>query len=181
MAKGLQLKEIGEHFKEKLSKIKLCLFDVDGILTDGRVLWMGEEIGFNRQFHIRDGYGFKLLAGAGIEVGIITGGESLGVEKRFEQLGVKYVYMGKEDKRQAYQDVLEKTGLKDEEVLYMGDEFFDMPILAKVGFAATVPNASEEVREIVDYTTVTEAGYGCAREVIDILRHARGMTPPIEY
>ena len=181
MAKGLQLKEIGDHFKEKLSKIKLCLFDVDGILTDGRVLWMGDEIGFNRQFHIRDGYGLKLLAAAGIEVGIITGGDSLGVVKRFEQLGVKHIYMGNEDKRSAYEDILKKTGLDHEQVLYMGDEFFDLPILVKVGFSATVPNASEEVREVVDYVTVTEAGYGCAREVIDILRHANNITPPIEY
>lgn len=181
MGKGLQLKEIGEHFKDKLSQIKLCLFDVDGILTDGRVFWMGEEIGFNRQFHIRDGYGFKLLVKAGIEVGIITGGDSLSVVKRFEQLGVKHIYMGNEDKRQAYQDVLEKTGLKENEVLYMGDEFFDLPILVNCGFSATVPNASEEVREAVDYVTVTEAGYGCAREVIDILRHSRGIKPPVEY
>ncbi len=181
MSKGLKLREIGEHFSAKLSKIKLCLFDVDGILTDGKVTWMGEQLGFNRSFHVRDIYGLKILQQAGIEVGIITGGDSAAIHVGFEMLGIKYVYTGKEDKRGAFKDVLEKTGVSAEETLYMGDEFFDLPILKQVGFSATVPNASEEIRDAVDYITVCPAGEASAREVIDILRYAQGIEPKVEY
>jgi 3-deoxy-D-manno-octulosonate 8-phosphate phosphatase (KDO 8-P phosphatase) len=181
MTKPLQLRDLAELYKEKLQKIKICLFDVDGILTDGRVFWAGQEVGFNRFFHIHDGYGMKILANAGIQIGIITGGDSLGVEKRFKELGITHVYMGNEDKRGALDNVLAKTGLSDENVLYMGDEFFDLPVLKRAGFAATVPNASEEIREVVDYITHRSAGEAAAREVIDILRYAQGIVPEIEH
>lgn len=181
MNKPLELREISKQYDEKLKKIKLCIFDVDGILTDGRVYWAGEEVGFNRFFHVHDGYGMKILSQAGIEIGIITGGDSLGVVQRFKQLGVKHVYMGNEDKRSALEDILEKTGITAEETLYMGDEFFDLPVLQRVGFAATVPNASDEVREAVDYVTRRESGRACAREVMDMLRYAQNITPEIEH
>ena len=177
----LNLPEIAKAYKDKLSKIKLCLFDVDGILTDGRIYWSGEEVGFNRFFHAHDGYGLKILMKAGIKVGIITGGDSEGVLKRFGLLGLDYLYYGDEDKRAAYDKVIAETGFSDEEVLYMGDEFFDLPILNKVGFSATVPGASIEIREAVDYITHRESGQGCAREVIDMLRHVQGIVPKIEH
>ena len=177
----LNLPEIGGAFKDKLSKIKVCLFDVDGILTDGRIYWAGEEVGFNRFFHAHDGYGLKILMRAGLKVGIITGGDSDGVLKRFNLLGLDYLKYGNEDKRAAYEEILKETGVSDEEVLYMGDEFFDLPILKRVGFSATVPNASIEIRKEVDYVTQRESGTGCAREVIDMLRHVQGIVPEIEY
>ena len=177
----LNLPEISKQYADKLSKIKVCLFDVDGILTDGKIFWSGEECGFNRQFHTHDGYGLKILMRAGLKVGIITGGDSIGVKKRFEGLGVNYLYMGNEDKRASYEKVLEESGFSEEEVLYMGDEFFDLPILKRVGFSASVPNASFEVREAVDYVTRRESGNACAREVIDLLRHVQGIVPEIEY
>lgn len=175
------LREVAKLYQDKLAKIKLCLFDVDGILTDGRVYWAGEEIGYNRTFHTHDGYGLKILMAAGIQVGIITGGSSLGVKKRFTDLGVDHLYMANEDKRKAYRDVLEKAGVSSEEALYMGDEFFDLPVLKQVGFSATVPNASIEIREAVDYVSHRTSGQGCAREVIDLLRHVQGIVPQIEY
>jgi 3-deoxy-D-manno-octulosonate 8-phosphate phosphatase (KDO 8-P phosphatase) len=181
MGEKQNLRDVAKLFEDKLLPIQLCLFDVDGILTDGRVFWSGDDIGYNRFFHIHDGYGLKILAQAGIEVGIITGGDSVGVGKRFKDLGIKHVYMGNEDKRQAFFDVLNQTGLSEENVLYMGDEFFDLPLLKKAGFSATVPNASYEVKESVDYITQRESGQGCAREVIDILRYAKGIVPEIAY
>lgn len=178
----LNLPEIAKQYTDKLKKIKVCLFDVDGILTDGRIYWSGEECGFNRYFHCQDGYGLKMLMRAGLKVGVISGGDSLGVKKRFEEnLKLDYVYLGNEDKRAAYDEILKKAGVTEEETLYMGDEFFDLPILKRAGFSATVPNTSFEVREAVDYVTRRDGGTGCVREVIDLLRHVQGIVPEIEH
>ena len=89
--------------------------------------------------------------------------------------------MGNEDKRKAFAQILEKAKVLPEEVLYIGDEFFDLPILKQVGFSATVPSASIEIREVVDYVTIRDSGHGCAREVIDLVRHAQKIVPKIEY
>lgn len=181
MSKALNLKEVAMQYEEKLKKIKMALFDVDGICTDSRVFWSGEECGYNRFFNTQDGYGMKILMSAGIKVGIITGGNSIGVKKRFTDLGLNYIKMGDEDKRHAFNEVLVDSGLKEEEILYMGDEFFDLPILKRVGFSATAPHASCEIREVVDYVSFREGGHGCVREVIDLIRHAQGIVPEIEY
>ncbi len=175
------LREISKLYAEKLKKIKVCLFDVDGVLTDGKLYWAGEEVGFNRFFHTHDGYGLKILMRAGLKVGIITGGDSLGVKKRFEGLGVDYLYMGSEDKRQSFNLILEKENVSAEECLYVGDEFFDLPILKQAGFSATVPCASLEVKEAVDYVTNKAGGEGAVREVIDMLRYVQDIVPEIEF
>lgn len=177
---NLDLRQVAAKYQDKLSKIKMVLFDVDGILTNGKLYWSGEEVGFNRQFHTQDGYGMKILMSAGIKVGVITGGDSIGVRKRFELLGIDYLKMGDEDKRHAYLEVLKHSGLSHQEVLYMGDEFFDLPILKTVGFAATVPTASIEIRESVHYISQRLPGEGCAREVIDLVRHAQKIIPTIK-
>jgi 3-deoxy-D-manno-octulosonate 8-phosphate phosphatase (KDO 8-P phosphatase) len=152
---------------------------VDGVLTTGHILWQGEEVGFNRVSHTSDGYGLKVLMQAGLKVGIITGGNSLGVRKRFEEnLGLDFAFMGNEDKRESYKKVL-AMGFKDEEILYMGDEFFDLPLLKRCGFSASVPGASVEIRDEVDYVTARGSGHGCVREVIDVLRYAQGIVPNV--
>lgn len=159
--------------------IKVALFDIDGVLTDGLVRYDSHEMGFNRSTHTSDGYGLKLLMAHGLKVGVISGGDSLGVRKRFEEnLGLDLVFLGNEDKREAYREVL-KLGFHDHEILYMGDEFFDLPLLMRAGFSATVPSASYEVQERVDYVSQRPSGMGCVREVIDILRYARGWVPEI--
>ena len=170
---------LSEAHRSKLEKIKLCAFDVDGILTDGRIWWHGEEVGWNRYSHIRDGYGLVLLKRLGLKVGVITGGNSLSIDKRFhENLRLDFVYKGNEDKRSAFLQLLEQ-GYKPEEILYMGDELFDIPLLKKAGFAATVPSASYEVKAVVDYITTCEAGQGAVREVIDMLRFAQNLVVEI--
>ncbi|RLA61377.1 MAG: hypothetical protein DRQ88_06650 [Epsilonproteobacteria bacterium] len=177
---NLDLREISKRYHEKLSKIKVALFDVDGILTNGLISWDGEPVGFNRSTHTQDGYGLKVLMQAGIKVGVISGGQSLGVVKRFEEnLNLDYVFLGNEDKRDAYLKVLDK-GHSDDEILYMGDEFFDLPLLKRAGFSATVPNASFEIREVVDYVTIRPSGQACVREVIDLIRYAQGIVPKIK-
>jgi 3-deoxy-D-manno-octulosonate 8-phosphate phosphatase (KDO 8-P phosphatase) len=162
----------------KLTKIKICLFDVDGILTDAKV-WFDGEVGFNRTFNVRDGYGLKLLIEHGIVVGIISGGNSTGVIERFKQLGIKDTYLGNEDKRSAYLDMRSKYNVTDEQMLYMGDELFDLPLLKKCGFSATVPSACSEVLQVVDYITSRDCGNGAVREVVDHLREAQNIRPHI--
>ena len=130
-----------KKFEDKLKKIKVCLFDIDGILTDGKISWEGDDVGFNRTTHALDGHGLKMLMEAGLKVGVISGGDSKGVRKRFiDNLKLSFTYFGNEDKREAYKEILAQ-GYKDEEILFMGDEFIDLPIIKRAGFTATVPNA----------------------------------------
>lgn len=178
---NLDTRELSKKYESKLKNIKIALFDVDGILSDGKLYYSGEEVGYNRFFHTHDGYGLKILMRAGLKVGIITGGNSLGVKKRFTDLGVDHLEMGNEDKRASFNKILKEESLTEEQALYMGDEFFDLPILKRAGFSATVPSASIEVREQVDYITHNDSGNGCVREVIDMLRHVQDITPKIEY
>ncbi len=176
----MNLREISKKFEAKLKKIKVLAFDLDGILTDAHVWWASEEVGFNRNFNIYDGYGMKLLMKAGLKVGVITGGNSVSVTKRVDQLGLTFCYVGNEDKRAAFLDLMKKYDVAADEILYMGDELFDLPLLRKAGFSATVPNTSDEVKEAVDYVTIRTSGRGCAREVIDLVRYAQGIVPPAE-
>lgn len=171
----MSLKATAKRFEDKLKKIKVLAFDLDGILTDGHLWYAGEEVGWNRSFYIYDGYGMKLLMKAGLKVGVITGGNSVSVRKRVELLGLDFCYSGNEDKRAAFTDLLARYNVQADEVLYMGDELFDIPLLKKAGFSATVPNCSDEVKEVVDYVTIKESGKGCAREVMDLVRYAQGI------
>lgn len=175
LTQKILLKEYAEKFRDKLIKIKVCAFDIDGVLTNGGITWKGEDIGFNRTTHALDGHGFKLLMQAGIKVGVVSGGDSQGVRKRFiDNLKLDFVFLGNEDKREAYKKILE-MGYRDEEILFMGDDFIDLPLLKRAGFSVTVPNASLEVQEVVDYITHREAGDACAREVMDMLRYAQNI------
>jgi 3-deoxy-D-manno-octulosonate 8-phosphate phosphatase (KDO 8-P phosphatase) len=176
----MSLRETAKRFESKLKKIKVVAFDLDGILTNAHVWWASEEVGFNRSFNIYDGYGMKLLMLAGLKVGVITGGNSVSVVKRVDQLGLDFCYAGNEDKREAFKNIMQKYNVAADEILYMGDELFDLPLLKKAGFSATVPNTSDEVKEMVDYVTVRKSGEGCAREVMDLLRYAQGIVPNLE-
>lgn len=174
---NLDLKKIAEKYKQQLLPIKVFLVDVDGILTDCSLYYAGEEVGFLRSFNVLDGYAFKFLMKAGIKVGVISGGNSIGLIKRMEDLKPTYLHLGNEDKREAYLKVKEESGCEDHEILYMGDEHFDIPLLKRVGFSATAPHANIEVKEVVHYITHAEGGKACVREVADLLRYAQGFRP----
>ncbi len=176
----MNIQVTAKKFEAKLKKIKVLAFDLDGILTSSHVWWASEEVGFNRSFCIYDGYGMKVLMKAGLKVGVITGGNSVSVTKRVDQLGLDFCYAGNEDKRAAFLDLMKRYEVEASEILYMGDELFDIPLLKKAGFAATVPNACDEVKEIVDYVTERQSGMGCAREVIDLVRYAQNIHPVLE-
>lgn len=177
---NINWQELADKYRSKIEPIKVCLFDVDGILTTGQIFYQGGDIGFNRWFHTHDGYGLKVLMKAGLKVGVISGGNSVGVVERFKNnLKLDIVHLGNEDKRDAYMKV-KALGYEDHEISYMGDEFFDLPILKRVGFSATVPSASEEVQNEVDYVTHKDSGMGCVREVIDIIRKVKGIVPEVK-
>ncbi len=160
----------------RLKKIKLLLLDVDGVMTDGRIFWM-ESQGWTRQFNVKDGYGLKLLMAAGIEVGIISGGKSKDVETRASFLKVQHVFLGDEDKCKALDKIIEATGLKPEQIAFVGDDLFDIPVLERVGFSATVPHAVDPVKERVHYITEFDGGDGAVREIADAIRQAQGHGP----
>lgn len=176
----MSLRYTAKKFEAKLKKIKVVAFDLDGILTDGHLWFAGEEVGWNRTFYIYDGFGMKLLMKSGLKVGVITGGDSVSVKKRVDLLKLDFLYQGSEDKRKAFLEIMDKYKVSADEILYMGDELFDIPLLKKAGFSATVPNTGAEVKAVCDYVTIKESGKGCAREVIDILRYAQGIEPVME-
>ncbi len=146
----------------------MLICDVDGVLTDGR-LWISDDGKWRRFFHVKDGVGMKLLMDNGYEVGVISGGKSDDVVQRMEFLNIKHFYLEAADKTQPFEKILEKTGLKTDEIAFIGDEIFDIPILERVGFAATVPGAVAKVKKSAHYVTKTDGGAGAVREVVDLI------------
>ncbi len=159
---------------KKLAKIKLLLLDVDGVLTDGRIIYdaEGNEL---KAFDVKDGHGLKLIQRAGIKVGIITGRSSTVVSRRAAELGIEILYQGALKKLEPYFEILAQEGLTDEQVAYVGDDVVDLPILRRVGFSATVADAVPDVAPFVDYVTQRCGGRGAVREICDLLVHASGQ------
>ncbi len=160
----------------RLKKIKLFILDVDGVMTDGRVFWL-EEHGWTRHFHVKDGYGLKLLMKNGIQCAVISGGDSKDVRTRMEFLKIAHIFLGDEDKLTALNKIIASTGLPTEQMAFMGDELFDIPVMEKVGFSATVPHAVDPVKARAHYVTETPGGWGAVREVADAIRKAQGLGP----
>jgi 3-deoxy-D-manno-octulosonate 8-phosphate phosphatase (KDO 8-P phosphatase) len=155
----------------KLKKVKLLIMDVDGVLTDCRI-FMDSSGEWKRPFSIRDGYGLKILMEAGYKTAVITGSKAKDIQDRVRNLRIDYFYEGSLEKLPAFEEILQKTGLKAEEAAFIGDDVFDIPVLKKVGFAVTVPDAMEQVKEIAHYTTVRPAGNGAVREICEaLLKH----------
>jgi len=154
--------------KDKASKIKLFIFDIDGVMTDGKIIYTdsGEEIKF---FDVKDGHGIKIMQRAGIEAAFITARNSKVVQVRAEDLGIEYVYQGNLDKLEAFDDLMAKTGLNPDEVAYIGDDIIDLPILKRVGVSFAVGDAVAEVKDIVDVVTEKNGGHGAVREAIEAI------------
>ena len=158
---------------DRLSKIELVLLDVDGVLTDGRIIWdaNGTEIKF---FNVKDGHGIKLLQRAGIQVGIITGRTSPVVDLRAKELGITLVYQGSLRKQDSYDDIKRITGLSDHQIAYMGDDVIDVPVMRRVGFAAAPSDALPEALAVADQVTSRCGGMGAVRELCDLILKCRG-------
>jgi 3-deoxy-D-manno-octulosonate 8-phosphate phosphatase (KDO 8-P phosphatase) len=160
--------------REKARDIKLLILDVDGVLTDGKIVYTdrGEEA---KAFDVKDGHGLKLLMRAGIPVALITGRSSPAVEHRARDLGITRVYQKAINKIEAYEELRRAENLRNEEICVVGDDLPDLPILRICGFSVAVADSAEEVKREVDYVTNKEAGKGAVREVCDIILKARGL------
>jgi 3-deoxy-D-manno-octulosonate 8-phosphate phosphatase (KDO 8-P phosphatase) len=159
--------------KQAIEKIRLLLLDVDGVLTDGRIIYDNNGIE-SKAFHVRDGHGLKMLQRAGIQVGIITGRDSQVVAHRAQELGIEMVYQGAKNKMVPYLEILEQTGLTDEQIAYVGDDLVDLPILRRVGCACTVADGVSDIKPYVDYITTLPGGCGAVREICDMLLRQSG-------
>jgi 3-deoxy-D-manno-octulosonate 8-phosphate phosphatase (KDO 8-P phosphatase) len=154
--------------------IRVAFFDVDGVMTDGGILYSDEGETLKR-FHTLDGLGLKLLERAGITPAVITGRDSRPLRKRLEALGVVHVTYGTEDKRPAAEQVLAKLGLGWEQAAAMGDDWPDLPVMRRCAVAVAPPHAHIEVRSCARYVTQAAAGQGAAREFCDLLLVASGQ------
>ena len=157
---------------ERLARIELMVFDVDGVMTDGRLHFgvNGEAL---KVFHVHDGTGIKALAAAGIVAAVISGRESPIVLRRCAELGIRHVAQGISDKNTAFDAMRHELGKTVDVCGYMGDDEIDIPVMKRVGFAATVPNAAEGVVEFAHWVSRRAGGTGAVREVCDLLIRAR--------
>lgn len=148
--------------------IRLLLLDVDGVLTDGRLLYDadGRE---SKAFHIHDGFGINQLRASGCLVGFLSGRVSAAVERRAKELDVTIVYLGVDDKLAVYERILADHRLGDHEVAYVGDDLPDLPVLSRVGLAVAVASAAPEVRRAAHWITSRAGGEGAVRDVTDLL------------
>ena len=149
------------------------LFDVDGVLTDGR-LWYGPDGEELKAFHVLDGHGMKLLMQTGIAVALLSGRSSAAVARRAAELGIVHALQGVDDKRGAFEALARKLGVSWEEAGFMGDEIIDLPVLRRCGFACAPAEAHERVRASVHYITTAPAGAGAAREACEFVLRAQG-------
>jgi len=161
----------------RAKKVKILLMDVDGVLTDGKMYYLpghkGEMVEF-KAFHSLDGIGLRLLNQFGIITGVITGRESPGTEERARTLGMSYAYQGFLSKLDPLREILKGTGLKEENVAYVGDDWTDIPVLKRSGFACSPANALPEVKSASHFVTEKEGGAGAVREVCDFILKSQG-------
>lgn len=159
--------------EERARAVRMIVFDVDGVLTDGSLFYgdQGEEY---KAFNSRDGHGIKMLRASGVDSGIITGRTSQVVLYRCRNLGIHHVFQGAEDKLAVLHQLLEATGLRAEEIAYMGDDVVDLPVLRRAGLAITVPDAPDEVKARCQVVTQAGAGRGAAREACELIMRAQG-------
>lgn len=153
-------------FLEKLKYIKAIILDVDGVLTNGmlQVTESGDQL---RQFNIKDGYALQLAVKRGFKIAVFSGARSKGVEARLKGLGIENVFLGLDSKIEVYQGFMDKYGLLPEEVLYMGDDIPDLPVMKRVGLAVCPSDAVEEIKAVSHYISPIKGGEGCVRDIIE--------------
>ena len=164
---------MNKTLKTKLNKIKLLVMDVDGVLTDGKIVVdaQGKELKF---FDVQDGFGLVLLRQAGIKTAILSARSSSAVTARAEDLKIDKICQDAYPKTNAYESLIKELGCTDEQVCFMGDDLPDLPVLKRVGLAVAVPNAMDELKKIAHYVTTRRGGAGAVREVIELILKAQG-------
>ena len=160
--------------KEMAAQVSLLIVDVDGVMTDGRIILDGES-GEYKAFHVRDGHGIKMLQREGVKVAIITGRSSAVVDRRAAELGIEIVVQGSKDKIKDYVKMIAELGLRDEEVAYVGDDIVDLPVMRRVGLPVAVADAEDYVKDEAVLVTERGGGRGAVREVTDMIIQAKGL------
>lgn len=176
-AMNRKLVERSEAWRQALkpaSQVQLLLLDVDGVLTDGSITYLSGGVEA-KSFNTQDGLGMKLLQDGGVAVGLITARSSEAVERRARDLKLTHVYQGVRDKLTVLEQISKETGLRPLQMAYMGDDWIDLPLINRVGFAAAPANAVPEVRQRVHYTAERHGGQGAVREVCDLILEAKGQ------
>jgi 3-deoxy-D-manno-octulosonate 8-phosphate phosphatase (KDO 8-P phosphatase) len=163
---------LSEGVQERARAVRLMIFDVDGVLTDGTLLYgpQGEEL---KAFSAHDGHGIKMLAASGVGCALLSGRRSAAVAARAAELGIETVFQGVEDKLGIFQQLIARQRLTVQQTGYMGDELVDLPVLTRCGFACAPHEAPEAVRTRVHYVAAAAAGRGAVREVCELLMRAQ--------
>ncbi|MFB3926573.1 MAG: KdsC family phosphatase [Syntrophales bacterium] len=166
-------RRIGKKLSMKIAGIRCIILDVDGVLTDGRIIFddRGRELKF---FDVRDGHGIKLLMRAGIDVILLTGRISRVVDLRARDLGIKEVYQGEKDKLEAFENITARKRIQPHQIACLGDDVTDIPLLKRAGFSVVVADAPEYVRKIADYVTERAGGRGAVREICELILQVQG-------
>jgi 3-deoxy-D-manno-octulosonate 8-phosphate phosphatase (KDO 8-P phosphatase) len=162
------------EIERRASRIRLLLMDCDGVLTDGRITFVGEG-DEEKSFHTRDGHGIVLLHRAGLSSGIISGRTSTLVERRARELSMAYVKQGTWDKIKEFEEVLSEAGVEEEEVAFIGDDVTDIPLMHRSQLAVAVADATEETRRAAHYVTQLPGGFGAVREICELILKAQGQ------
>ncbi len=176
-AEALVLTRTPEHLLERLVRIKLMVFDIDGVLTDGS-LWYGDQGEVFKRFHVHDGHGLKMMLNSGIRVALITGRTSKIVSLRAAELGVADVMQDVRDKGQALSELVSRHFLSFQDVGFMGDDLIDIPAMQKVGFAASVPDAPIYIAQAAHWVSSKAGGQGAVRECCDLILASQGKLSP---
>jgi len=167
-----------ESLREKLQHIKILIMDVDGVMTDGRII-INDDGRETKNFDVRDGHGIKLVQRYGIEVALLTGRQSEVVKHRANELGITEVHQKIFNKKEVFAEILQKNNLNANQAAFIGDDIIDIPVLKEAGFSATVADAIDIVKKTVDYVTKNKGGRGAVREVCEMLLQAQGRWPEI--
>ena len=162
-----------KNYKAILPQIKTFIFDVDGVLTDGKVLVTTKGEMF-RALDTKDGYAIKCAIVQGYKIVIISGGTNEGIRDRFKALGISDIYLGAHHKLDPFQDLIDNYDLNPEEILFVGDDIPDIPIMEKVGISCCPADAVSDVKSIVNYISHKNGGQGCVREIIEQVLRVQG-------
>lgn len=167
-----------QDFLEKARQIRLVIFDVDGVLTDGG-LFIDADGREHKVFNSRDGHGMKLLQQSGVAIGVITGRSSSAVTHRMQGLGVDHVFQGQSDKLPAFRELVGRLRLDPSQVACVGDDVVDLPMMRRAGLAIAVNDAHELVKEHAHWITAHSGGRGAARDVCELIMKAQGTLPAL--
>jgi 3-deoxy-D-manno-octulosonate 8-phosphate phosphatase (KDO 8-P phosphatase) len=170
--------KISPAVRKRASRIKVLLMDVDGTMTDGSVTLLSQVDGTAleiKTFDAHDGQGLTLAHTSGLRTGCITGRESAALLRRAHEMKMEFIYMKQPVKTPAYEEILSKAGVSDNEVAFVGDDLPDIPLLRRTGLAVAVGEAVPEVKKVAHYTTKALAGHGAIREAVEVILRSKGI------